>query len=438
MFQVISPITRGANRLTANSFIGRRLLRTVAVEDDLAAVTDIDERHEAAPASVGLRDEAVAAIWRAVEDMYCTGYYPAVMLCVRRRGKVVLNRAIGHASGFGEGGAVPRRVTTETPACIYSASKAITAMLVHRLADEGHINLLDPVAHYVPEFGRHGKDKLSILQILAHRGGVPGIKTSLPMEALIDHKTLFKLICDAEPIDAHGRTQAYHAITGGTVLQAVLERVTGEPIEKYWLDHFKVPMGFKHFAYGATGAAFANMARDLFTGVPVPRMFRDYFKQYLGLDVEVDRDFINLPTFFREPVPAGNMIATAEEASRFFQMLLDDGVWRQRRIVSPLAVHRATRETSPHQFDNVLKVPLRYSAGMMLGGDPMGLFGWKTGNAFGHLGMINIFVWADPDRDLSCALLATGKPLLAHNLPYVANVLARISRGVPRDGRAMQ
>ena len=436
MIDLLTGLTRSANRYTANSFIGKKILRTLPVDDDLAAITDIDSKREVPAESVGLEGKDIDAIWGAVETLYCTGYYPAMMLCLRRRGKIVINRAIGYARGFGEKGgpAEPEPVSVNSPACIYSASKSITAILIHKLADQGQINLLDPVAHYLPEFGKHGKDKLNILQILSHRGGVPGIKSDMALDVLTNHETLFKLICDAEPIDAHGRTQAYHAITGGTILQAILERVTGEPIKAYWHKHFKQPMGFKHFDYGATGNEFAGMARDQFTGAKLPLGIREYFRQYLGLDVEIDRDFLNNPAFYSEPVPAGNMIATAEEAGRFFQMLLDEGRYGKRQIVSPLAVHRASWETSPHQLDNVLKVPLRYSAGMMLGGDPVGLFGMKTANAFGHLGLINIMVWADPDRDISAAFLNTGKPLLAHNLPYLANLMGKISRRIPRDG----
>jgi CubicO group peptidase (beta-lactamase class C family) len=434
---LISRLGRTVNRATANSTLGQRLLRTVPVTSDLAAISDIDHASEVDPREVGMKRSARDAIWRAAEDLYSTGYYPAIMVCLRRRGKIVLNRALGHARGFGEPGGpdTPVPVTTDTPACIYSASKSITAMLIHKLADEGKINLLDPVAYYVPEFGCHGKERLTVLQILAHRGGVPGIITERKLKELTRHETLLPLICAGRPLDPTGRTQAYHAITGGTILQAVLERVTGTSIADYWQAKFKRPMQLKHFEYGARGTAFETMARDAFTGARIPGGIRRYFQQYLGLDVEVDRDFINDPAFFSEPIPAGNMIATAEEASRFFQMLLDDGRYGARQLLSPLAVHRATWEVSSHQFDNVLKVPLRYSPGMMLGGDPVGLFGWKTPSAFGHLGLINIFIWADPERALSAAILTTGKPLLGHNLPYLTALLGSISRGIPRDAR---
>ena len=194
---------------------------------------------------------------------------------------------------------------------------------------------------------------------------------------------------------------------------------------------------FRHFDYGATPKEFDLMARDRFAGARVPQPFRTYFRQFLGLDVENDRDFVNNYAFFSEPVPASNMIATAEETGRFFQMLLDDGRHGERQIIGKLAAHRATWETSPHQLDNTLKVPLRYSAGMMLGGEPFGLFGPHTGNAFGHLGLINILAWADPDRDIAVALLSTGKPLLAHNAFCLIQLLREINNRIPRKQRSL-
>ena len=142
------------------------MIRTLPVPADLEAVTDIDRVGELAPESAGLTLDDVSAIWSRAEDLYCTGYYPALMLCIRRHGKIMVNRAIGLARGFGEPGGpeVPEPVSTTTPACLYSASKAVTAILIHKLADDCHINLLDPVAHYVPEFARHGKD-LSLIHI---------------------------------------------------------------------------------------------------------------------------------------------------------------------------------------------------------------------------------------------------------------------------------
>src|SRR5205823_7554561 len=93
------------------------------------------------------------------------------------------DRAIGHASGNGPGdrpGAPKVLATPDTPFCIFSASKAITAMVVHLLDQRGLIHIDDRVCEYIPEFAKHGKDAITIAHVLSHRAGVPNI----PRDAL--------------------------------------------------------------------------------------------------------------------------------------------------------------------------------------------------------------------------------------------------------------
>ncbi|MBL0077365.1 MAG: serine hydrolase [Rhodocyclaceae bacterium] len=436
MSALLTDITASTNRFLAGTLPSRTWMRTLPIAANLDSVTDCDSAAEIAPESVGVSTARVDAIWRAARGLYCTGYYPAIMLCVRRRGEIILNRAIGHASGYlpDQSSTDLVKATVNTPACIYSASKAMTAIAIHRLADSGKINLLDPVCHYIPEFAANGKDRLTIYQVLTHRGGVPGIPMDEPPQTVSNHKRMLELICAATPQNIHGRNQAYHALTGGTILQEVLERATGVTLTNYWRQHFKKPMGFRFLDYGASKADFNLMARDYVSGVKVPEFITQYLKPYLGVDAEKDGHLLNAYDFYARPIAAGNMVATAEELCRFFQMLLDNGSYKGQQIISPLCVHRATMESSPHQMDGVLKIPLRFSAGMMMGGDGFGLYGKHTGRAFGHLGLVNIFGWADPERDLSVGLITTGKPLLAPNLGYVAALIHAISGGIPRDG----
>ena len=51
---------------------------------------------EVEPRAAGMRAEDVDEIWRAVTTLYKTGLHPAIALCVRRHGRIVLDRAIGH------------------------------------------------------------------------------------------------------------------------------------------------------------------------------------------------------------------------------------------------------------------------------------------------------------------------------------------------------
>ena len=71
------------------------------VPADLKAVSSIRHEREVDPRSVGVDPAAVGRLWTAVERLYSCGLHPAIQLCVRRRGRVLIDRAIGHASGNG-------------------------------------------------------------------------------------------------------------------------------------------------------------------------------------------------------------------------------------------------------------------------------------------------------------------------------------------------
>ena len=83
-------------------------------------------------------------------------------------------------------------------------------------------------------------------------------------------------------------------------------------------------------------------------------------------------------------------------------------------------------------------LPLRYSAGMMLGASPFGMYGPDTARAYGHLGFANIFGWADPERATSVALLTTGKLLVGLHAPWLVALLASLSRHCPKLSVAEQ
>lgn len=426
----IRPIINSGLDNVVSSSAFQRFFRTIELPERLADVTSIDHKSEVPAHATGLLPETVESIWTAVENLYSTAYYPAIHFCLRHKGKVLLNRAIGHASGNcpGDGPDVDKvLVTPETPICLYSSSKAVTAALVHKAAEQGHLNLLDPISHYIPEFGAHGKDRTTIYQLLCHRAGIPGVKAGTPVEVIYDHQACLKLLCEAESTDQHGRKQAYHAVTGGFILRELIERATGMDMRQYWNKTFKTPMGFKVFDFGATDAVFESMSRDAATGARLPGLLDKYVENVLGGGFDQVLEVITDRRFFIDPIPSANMVATAEEVSRFYQMLLDLGKYKRRRIMDPLTVDHLTWETGPHKFDNQLKLPMRFTPGMMMGGSPIGIFGRNSSNAFGHLGLLNILTWADPDRDISVALLTSGKPILAHNLPSLLRLVSKVT-----------
>lgn len=390
---------------------------------------------EVDPRAVGSSRAAVESIWAAAEGLYRTGMHPAVQLCVRRRGQVVLDRAIGHASGNGPNdGTEARKVlaTTETPFTIYSASKAVTAMVIHLLDQQHYLHVNDPVSEYIPEFAKHGKERITIEHVLTHRAGIPNVPPGeMKLENLAHSERILQLLCDAKPAWAPGRRLAYHAVSGGFLLAEIVRRVTGKDIRTVLREEILRPLGFRWMNYGVAPRDIAKVAVNYFTGPPPVFPISAVFHRALGVDFKTAAELPNDPRFLTGIIPSANIVTTANELSRFFQLLLNGGELDGIGIFEPRTIRRATSEQSYLEFDFTLGIPLRYSMGFMLGG--LGLYGPDTSQAFGHVGFINIFAWADPERQVAVALLNNGKPLLHFGLYSIWAVMRQISRAFPKE-----
>jgi CubicO group peptidase (beta-lactamase class C family) len=386
-------------------------LARCAIPEDLAEVTSIGE--EEPLRGTGVRRAAIDAVWRRVEDFYRTGVHPAVQICIRRSGRVVLSRTLGHASGNApedDADAPKELATNETPFCIYSAAKAITAMVIHKLDEQRVCHLEDRVCDYIPEFGRHGKQWITLRHVLAHRAGIPSLPPeTIDLDLLDQPDRVLDVLCDARPRTRPGRLLAYHAISGGFVLGEVVRRATGSDIRTILGREICEPLGFRWMNYGVADRDIERVAVNALTGPPVLPTFAKLLRRSLGASVREAVDLSNDPRFLRGIVPSANIVSTADELSAFYQCLLDGG-----------------------KMNGTL--PPRYGLGPMLVDDRVGMFGPKTGRAFGHIGFTNIWSWADPERGLAVALLTSGKPILSLHMIRLVQLIIEINQAFPRIG----
>jgi CubicO group peptidase (beta-lactamase class C family) len=422
-------------RRSAQKIFPRRI-RVFPAEEVTSRAED-----EVAAREVGMRDEDIAAIWRSVTSLYRVGLHPAMALCVRVRGKVVIDRVIGHSRGndprqFDTAGL--KRATLQTPFNLFSASKAVTAVLTLMVIERGLLGLDDKVSDWIPEFGRNGKEKVTVRHILTHRAGIPWIPgDSIDLDALGDNKQVMNLICDLKPISNPGQEAAYHALSGGFVLGELIRLATGRTIETMLYEEVRKPLGFCNFGFGVPRPRLSQVAMESFTGPDPPRALNRMLKRALGMEMQGLVDLANDERFLLSVVPAGNVVGTAREANTFFEMLRMGGAFQGTRILSPETVAMAVnRQRSRHEFDRIIKLPIRYGLGFMLGSEHLSFYGRSTKRAFGHLGFTNVLVWADPEREMSVAFLNSGKPFVTPEVLLWLNVMRVISGRVPKSGRS--
>ena len=385
---------------------------------------------------MGLDGAAVDKMWRAARDLYRSGVHPALQLCVRREGAVVLDRAIGHARGNGPSdGRDSERVlvTTDTPFCVFSASKAVTAMVVHKLHERGVLDISDRVAQYIPEYAVHGKESTTIAHVLAHRAGVPTLpRKALDIENVGDREYVIQVISQAKPFVKPGTLLAYHAVSGGFILGEIVHRVTGRSIRDALVSEFLEPLGFRWMNYGVDPSDVDLVGLNYVTGPPLLPPLSNLVSRVLGNPIDAVVELSNDPRFLTAVVPAANIVTNANELSRFFEIFRCGGELDGVRVMKPETIAQALTEQSRLEIDLSLGFPTRFSLGLMLGAKVLSLFGRDTDQAFGHLGLINIMGWADPERGLSAALITSGKPMLYPELPRFFSVMQTITSQVPK------
>jgi CubicO group peptidase (beta-lactamase class C family) len=413
-------------------------LRRIRVPRDLDSVTA--RAPEAGDLeAVGMTASGVERIWAGVERLYRSGFYPAIALCVRREGEVVLDRAIGHARGNGptdHKDTVLTQATPETPFVIFSASKVMTTVVTHLLEERGLLHVGDRVCEYIPEYAVHGKQAITIEQLLSHRAGVPNLPAdAFDLDRFSDREFMLEMLCAAKPSSRPGTLLSYHAISGGFIVAEIVRRVTGKDIRTVLRQEILKPLGFRWGNYGVSSRDVERVALSYPTGPPALPPLSTVLARALGLPPDEVTVRSNDRRFLTGVVPSGNVVTTANELSRFFELLLAGGELGGVRILEPRTIRRAISERAFREIDFSLVAPLRHASGFMLGASALSLFGPDTDEAFGHLGFTNVLGWADPERALSVGLITSGKPMLHPALGDLWLLTRAIGQEAPKVAR---
>lgn len=405
----------------------------VRVPADLDAVTAIgDEDH------TGIDPAAVERIWEAARRWYQAGMHPAIQLCLRHDGRVVLNRAIGHGWGNApadppDGEQIP--VTTETPFCVYSTAKAITTTTMHLLAERGYFSLDDRVCDYLPNYATHGKARTTIRHVLTHSAGVPiptGPKPDLSRAD--DHEYAHEQLGKLRPVYPPGLVHIYHALTFGPITREIVWAATGREISDVLAAEILDPLGFRWTNYGVAGNDLPLVAPSHATGKQLPAPVAAVFRKAIGGTLHEITPVTNTEFFLTTVVPSSNTISTANELSRFAELLRREGELDGARIMAPETVRGAVRQARRLRPDVATGfMPLRWGTGYMLGSTRFGPFGRNAPAAFGHLGMINVALWADPERGLSAGLISSGKPGQDPEAKRYTALMDTIADEIPRN-----
>jgi CubicO group peptidase (beta-lactamase class C family) len=266
---------------------------------------------------------------------------------------------------------------------IASMSKSITATAVMMLVDEGRVKLDDPVEKYIPEFKNIKvvqKDgtlvapshSITVREILSHTSGMGFLNAtdkqvidSVPLVESVRHDLLEPLLFDPG-------TSYHYSNEGIDTAGRIIEIVSGISYEQFLQDHLFTPLGMKDTTFFPNPPQLRRLAKSYKTN-----------QDKSGLD-ESKIHFLKYPLGGpgHYPAPGGGLFSTAQDITRFCQMLANGGTFEGKLYLSKEAVHQMTIK----QTGNLVKE--NYGFGLFIQGQ----------NSFGHSGAYKTDMAVDHDQ----------------------------------------
>jgi CubicO group peptidase (beta-lactamase class C family) len=297
---------------------------------------------------------------------------------------------------------------------IMSMTKPVTAIGIMMLAEEGKLALRDPVEQYLPEFkNQHvatnvGPDAprlsipdhpVTIRDLLTHTAG---IEDSAPA-SIHDYPQLMNVPLDEvvrhlakQPLLFQPGTQWSYSSPGIEILGRLIEVCSGQKYEDFISDRILRPLGMKDTFFHAPADKVARIAMV-----------------YVQKDEHLVRAPATIlggdPTKYRQgavfPAPGWGLYSTAEDLLHLYSMMLNKGVYKGLRYLSPFSIHLMTEaHTTGIQPVGWMR-GANYGLAWEVVTDSLGELAGHSIGTYGHGGAFGTQGWIDPENDLISILL---------------------------------
>jgi CubicO group peptidase (beta-lactamase class C family) len=283
-----------------------------------------------------------------------------------------------------------------------STAKGVASSVAHVLVERGELAYDDRVVDVWPEFGAHGKDKVTLRHVLLHTAGVPGLPADITVADLCDWDHMCGVLAGAEPWWEPGSRFGYHAQTFGFLLGEILRRSTGRPISTLLREVVTGPLGIEdEIHFGVPEPLLPLVARQVASNGPAPEAPEpgSAMDRAIPRGIRPDAAYANRRDVLTSDIPsAGTM--SARGVARMYAGLLGhvDGV----TLVSPQRLSQLAQVTHSG-MDEVMGFPAEWAFGYSPyrpGGLPS-----RAGSTFGMVGVNGSAAYADIDSNVAVAVM---------------------------------
>jgi len=336
-------------------------------------------------------DEEIGAGFAAIQD-----------------GRVLVNIWGGHADR-----ARTRPWAEDTIVQVHSTTKAIASIVMARIVDDGLLSYDDRVADLWPDFAVHGKDALTIAQMMSHQAGLSGFPDPIDPQDWLDPPKLAALLAAQAPIWPPGSASGYHPLTWGYLVGEVARRASGRSLGTLLREDICAPLKID-FQIGVRPeddhrvAEIRKPSKPANFGEINPARRAAFFTPWASAPRDAEQ-------WRRVEIPSANGHGTALSVAQLCSVLACGGRIGSMRVLSPIGYAELTRPRISGP-DLVLPFDVDWRAGVL--GNAQGFYGPNRG-AFGHSGSGG-----------SCGF---GDPVTKISVGYVMNKQSPFIMGDPRS-----
>jgi CubicO group peptidase (beta-lactamase class C family) len=307
----------------------------------------------------------------------------------------------------------------DTIGVVWSCTKGAVALCAHLLISRGELDLGAPVTHYWPEFGKGGKEDVTVRVLMSHQAGLAALREPVPEGGLCDWDLVVELLAAQEPLWEPGTRQGYHALTYGHLVGELVRRITGRSLGTFFRDEVAGPLGLD-FWIGLPAEQIPRVAPTIPAEPPGPDDAVPVFYVQAMTDPSSIPGLVLMnsgglmfpgamdsPVVYAAEIPSVNGVANARALAGMYRPLALGGAVDGIRLLDEVTLAEAARVVSATQIDATLSVPTRWALGFMKSMDNRHLPGGVedsallTEDAFGHAGMGGSVGFADPVARLS-------------------------------------
>jgi len=366
-------------------------------------LTATDRLIRAMPTSVGmsatLGDTLDSIATRAIRN----GAAPGMSIAVGRYGRLV------HLRGYGrlDWPAGSAAVTDSTIYDLASQTKVIaTATAAMILVEEGRLDIDKPVRLYLPQLKAKDKAAITVRMLLTHSGG---FEAGAPLYTKAHGLAQYLKLINARRLAYKPGTQTVYSDWDMVVLQAVIERITGEPLDAFAAQRIFSPLGMRDTRFRPDTAPESLRRRVAPTSVDPGRG---------GLL----RGIVNDDNAWALGGVAGHagLFSSARDLAVFAQMLLDGGSYAGIRVLRAESIAQWTARQS---FGSSRALAWDTPAPDASAGR------YFSTRSFGHTGFTGTSLWVDPERGVFVVLLMNRINSRGANEQHLA-VLRAVSNAV--------